>query len=128
MGNELDEKLDLTITTFEQPQSISDDLFVAPADAQVFDWCPNPATSGHREFPAGAVGRMGAPGGNFPYYVLVGRDGRVRKSAPMRSAGPQVDHKMATWLKMSKFPVQSCGGNPIEYETVMVAPMEIWFR
>ena len=128
MGNELDEKLDLTITTFEQPQSISDDLFVASADAQVFDWCPNPATSGHREFPAGAAGRMGAPGGNFPYYVLVGRDGHVRKSAPMRSAGPQVDHKMATWLKMSKFPVQSCGGNPIEYETVMVAPMEIWFR
>jgi len=128
MAKELDEKLDVTITTFEQPGPISEDLFVSPADAQVFDWCPNPTTSGHREFPPGAVGRMDAPGGNFPYYVLVGRDGHVKKSAPMRSAGSVVDHKMATWLQMAKFPVQSCGGTPVEYETVMVAPLEIRLR
>lgn len=125
---EFDEKLDATITTFDRPKSISEDLFVSPADAQIFDWCPNPTTSGHIEFPSGAVGRMGAPGGTFPYYVLVGRDGHVKRSAPMRSAGRQVDHKMATWLQMARFPVQSCGGNPVEYETVMVAPLEIWFR
>jgi hypothetical protein len=128
MIRELDEKLDVTITTFEQPESIYEDLFVSPADAQTFDWCPNPITSGHIEFPSGAVGQMDAPGGNFPYYVLVGHDGHVKKSAPMRSAGPQVDHKMATWLQMAKFPIKSCRGNPVEYETVMVAPLEIRFR
>lgn len=126
--NELDEKLDVTITTFEKPESISEDSFVSPPDAQIFDWCPNPTISGHIELPSGAVGRMDAPGGTFLYYVLVGRDGRVKKSAPMRSAGPQVDHKMATWLHMAKFPVQSCGGNPVEYETAFFTPLAIQFR
>ncbi len=127
MAKELDEKLDVMITTFEQPESISEDLFVSPADAQIFDWCPNPSASGHIEFPSGTVGQMAAPGATFPYYVLVGRDGHVKRSAAMRSAGPQVDHKMATWLQMAKFPVRSCGGNPVEYETVMVAPLSIRF-
>ena len=125
---EFDEQLDVTITTLEEPKSLSEDLFVSPADAQVFDWCPKPTRSGHLEFPPGPVGRMDSPGANFAYYVLVGRDGRVKRSAPMRSAGTPVDHKMATWLKMAKFPVESCGGNPVEYETVMSAPLEIWFR
>ena len=128
IAKELDEKLDVTITRFEELESISEDLFVSPDGAQTFDWCPNPTTSGRLEFPPGAVGQMGAPGGTFPYYVLVGRDGHVKRSAPMRSAGPQVDHKMATWLRMAKFPVHSCTGNPVEYETVMFAPLEIWFR
>lgn len=125
---QLDEKVEVTITRFEQPESIPEDLFVSPDSAQTFDWCPDPTTSGRIESPPGTVGRMDAPGANFPYYVLVARDGHVKKSAPMRSAGRLVDEKMAAWLRMAKFPVRSCGGNPVEYETVMIAPLEVRFR
>ena len=122
VAKELDEKIEITITTFEQPESTSEDLFVSPPEAQIFDWCPNPTISGRLEFPRGTVGRTDAPG-MFFYDVLVGRDGRVKGSAPMRSAGPQADHKMATWLQMAKFPVRSCGGNPVEYETPIITPL-----
>lgn len=124
---ELDEKIDVRITTFEQTDSIPEDLFVSPNGAQTLDWCPNPTTSGRTEFPPGSFVQGNASGGKFPYYVLVGRDGHVKQSAAMRSAGPQVDHKMATWLQMAKFPVRSCGGHPVEYESVMFAPLEIRF-
>lgn len=125
ISNELDEKLAVTITTLEELKAIPEDAFAPLAGAQALDWCSKPTAKGTLQFPSGILGELDPPGSMFPYYVLVGRDGRAQKSMPMRSAGPHIDDQMAARLRMSKFPIQSCGGNAIEYETVVPAPVEI---
>lgn len=124
-NKESDAKLEVKITTLEETKTAPVDEAAPPAGAEVLDWCSKPATKGNLEFPSAILGVLDPPGGTFPYYVLVGRDGRAEKIAPMRSAGSRIDEQMATRLRMSKFPIQSCEGNPIEYETVVIAPIAV---
>jgi hypothetical protein len=124
----LDEKLEIRVETFARVKTFAPGLFAAPPGAEAHDWCSSPIAAGSLQIDRGSLLKIDPPGSVFAYYVLVGRDGLVEKSVPIRQGGPFVDVRMAERLRMARFPILSCRGNAIEYETVIEAPIRIRFR
>jgi hypothetical protein len=124
----LDEKLDIRVETFAKVKTFVAGLFEPPAGTEAHDWCSSPVPAGSLQIDRGSLFKVDPPGSVFAYYVLVGRDGRAEKSVPIREGGSFVDVRMAERLRMARFPILSCGGNPIKYETVVEAPIRVRFR
>jgi len=124
----LDEKVDIRLEIFAKVMTFADGLFAAPPGTEAHNWCPSPVAAGSLQIDRGTLLKLDPPGSVFAYYVLVGRDGHVEKSVPVREGGSFVDVRMVERLRMAKFPILSCRGDPIEYETVIEAPIKIRFR
>ncbi len=124
----LDEKLEIKLETFAEVRTFAADLFTPSSGTEARDWCSDPVSDGSIQIAEEPLYKVDPPGSVFAYYVVVGRDGHVVKSVPIRQGGPFVDVRMAQRLRMAKFPILSCGGRPIEYETVIQAPIRIRLR
>lgn len=123
--NDFDLRIDLETKTIEQAISFAQDVFTPPVGAESRDWCSKPDTKGKLSWTFGPLVKVNPPGSIVAYYVLVGRDGKVEKSIPLRSGGISVDERLNQWFRGSRFPVLSCGNKAIEYETVQYAPIQV---
>jgi hypothetical protein len=120
---ESDEKLEIKIETLSQGMTLPESVFTPPDNAVAYDWCSNPVADGNVQIDFRPILELDPPGAVYAYYVLVGRDGRVKKWAPSRSGGKFVDERMEMRFREAKFPTLSCGNKPIEYETQLNAPI-----
>jgi hypothetical protein len=122
--HEFDLGLEIEVVILEQVNRFDDDIFVPPDHASESDWCAKPDTThDSRDWNDMPQITMRPPGGYFSYYVLVGRDGRFHKFAPLRSAGKQFDGRVEEWVRGARFGTESCAGKPIEWELVFTPPI-----
>lgn len=109
------ETLEVKVETVEQASQFADSVFLPPAGATVFQWCPDPVQKGSLYPP-----RISSPlnAENLAYYLLVGRDGLVVKSVPLLIPNQRTEQLTTQWLQKAKFPIEVCHGQPIEYERI----------
>jgi hypothetical protein len=125
-------KAEIDVSEFKETDTFQDGAFVAPAGAQVRDWCAKPEVvvperagqPGHTSrasfMPVDLIPpifhaseRVGSRYSSYQ-YILVGPDGRPEVETPVVSAvtGRQLI------LRGESYPVHSCNGKGIEYEMV----------
>jgi len=109
---------EVTIETLEDVKQFDGNPFVPPAGAEARDWCLTLGTpppfddSGRPMFSPDEIAKLSE------FFVLVGADGKVKESAPVRvDIDPAGEQKIQSWLKRARFPIQNCGTEPVEYET-----------
>jgi hypothetical protein len=117
-----DESLEVNIEKLEPVTRFANEVFVPPDGAVSRDWCAKSEiakqpgqSSVSRVLFSGLLSQK--PKGFRGYYLQVASNGRVVKMAELYSDG--------TWKEVDKnelgqenFPAHSCGGKPIDYETV----------
>ena len=111
-------KIEANVETLENVTKFDGDPFTPPAGAAVRDWCSTLAAAPSLEdydqpsFPQDELKKLSE------FFVLVGADGRVVQTEPVRAAAdPEGQQKVAAWIKTARFPIQNCGTIPVEYET-----------
>jgi hypothetical protein len=114
------ETLEMRVKMLQQVTAFSESVLTPPPGAIVRDWCSNPKKSGKWADPESP--KLSATNTNIApqYYVLVGRDGRAEKSAPVVSGTASIDAVVERWIQSAKFAVSRCGDKPIEYEEIIV--------
>jgi hypothetical protein len=115
------ESLEISVDKLETVARFADEVFVPPAGASSRDWCANP--DGVRPLDRNLFAKLTVgfalshvPKGFRGYYAQVGANGRVEQAAEIYADGTarrSVDRD----LNGARFPVHSCAGKPIEYET-----------
>ena len=123
--HQYDEKVEVEVKILEQATAFDKDVFVPPDGSDVRDWCADPDAKGKETHGSVPTFNMHSPGSLYAYYVVVGIDGRVKKTAAMRSIESSMDDRMREWLQTWRFPVISCNGKPIEQETVVQVPIQV---
>jgi hypothetical protein len=118
------ETIEATVETFVAVDAFADSVFTPPEKAEVHDWCPSPVHENQPSKPPAPAHpndhwlRMNAL---TAYYLLVGKDGYVKKGLLLHSSGDATSDKFAALLyKKTKLGIRTCGGKPIEYETIAV--------
>jgi len=99
----------------------ADDVFVPPDGTSSRDWCAKPEVAKQPD-PSSItrllVGLLSQKSKGFRgYYFQVASNGSVQKMAALYSDGTAKEVKKED-VGRENFPIHSCGGKPIEYETV----------
>jgi hypothetical protein len=115
------EHLEIRIENLEEVKAFAESVFAPPTQAVARDWCPSPVQAEKDTDPAPPIFHMFNLDVLPAFYVLIGRDGRAEKFAPLISANEPGDTVIGQWVHTAHFPVRTCGEKPIEYEFV-VAP------
>ena len=115
------ESLEIRVDKLETVARFADELFVPPAVASSRDWCANPdgVTPLDRNLFAKltvAFALSHVPKGFRGYYAQVGANGRVEEAAEIYADGT-ARRSGDRDLNGARFPIHSCAGKPIEYET-----------
>ena len=116
-----DESLEVHIEKLEPVTRFADDVFVPPDSASSRDWCAKPEVAKQPD-PSSIsrllMGLLSQKSKGFRgYYVQVASNGRVEKMAALYSDGTATEVDKED-VGRENFPIHSCGGKPIEYETV----------
>ncbi len=115
-----DENMDIRITTLAVATDFPEGVFTPQLGAAVSDWCAAPVEKGETSPGFGRI-ILHEPA-LVAYDLLIARDGKVEKSAPLRPADPNEDTQLNTWFREARFPKKFCGANPIEYERLFYLP------
>lgn len=121
-----DESLEVSVEKFESVTHFADEVFVPPAGASSRDWCAKPEVAKQLDpdlFPRLLSGGLFSPEpkGFRGYYFQVGSDGSVERFAEIYSDGTARRTTRGD-PSLGRFPIHSCGGKPIEYETFFIVP------
>src|SRR5579862_2191429 len=109
-----DENMDIKITTLAVGTDFPEGVFTPQVGAAVSEWCAAPVEKGETSPGFGRI-TLHEPA-LVAYDLLIARDGKVKKSAPLRPADANEDAQLNAWFRDVKFPKKLCGANPIEYE------------
>jgi hypothetical protein len=116
---EFGDAIEVKVDVLDRVAEFDPNVFIPSRESIARDWCSKPVTRGTWPDPwASPMLTMMSSERLVAYYVLVGQDGRVKKSAPMQAAIKEVDSRVESWLATVRYPVESCNGKPIEHETV----------
>ena len=118
IGNE---SLEINVDKLETVARFADELFVPPAGASSRDWCANPDGVTPLDWNLFAKLTVGltlshVPKGFRGYYAQVGANGHVEQAAEVYADGT-ARRSGDRDLNGARFPIHSCAGKPIEYET-----------
>jgi len=118
------ESLEISVTKLEQVARFDDEAFVPPSGASPRDWCANPGGVKTPEWNLFAkltigVAQSHVPKGFRGYYAQVGADGRVEQAEEIYADGTARRSRDRD-LNEARFPIHSCAGKPIEYETTEI--------
>lgn len=121
IGNE---RLDVRVQNLEVASRFGSDVFAPPPGATAYDWCATPDIGKQkgedlfswwsRRHPI--TGPTPASFHLQAYYANVAPDGRIDRLAMLYQNGSSKDVSLKT-VSDVRFPVHSCGGTPVEYET-----------
>lgn len=117
-----DEDMDIRIDIATLATELAERAFTPPPGAAASDWCATPLEKGATNPGLGLVVLLESPPALIAYYLSVRRDGKVARSFPLRPASPKIDNQLNAWFRIVKFPVKSCGGNPIDYGEFFYLP------
>jgi hypothetical protein len=115
------ETLEMHVTRLESVREFSESVFTPPPTASMRDWCADPKKSGKWMPPDAPILSFANNDTILLYYVLVGPDGQVEKSAPVVSVTGPIDATIERWIHEAKFAIWRCGDKAIEYEQI-IAP------
>lgn len=118
------EKIEIRVETLERGDFKEGD-FSAPEGIEARPWCAHPTFTGNMRFDSSLIGSTKGKPASAAYYVTVGTDGQVLKSGPLTRSAAFIDSEMAERLRHARFPVESCGGVPVEHERIMYAPIAV---
>lgn len=124
---EFGDAVEVRVDVLDRVAEFGSNVFVPSPESVARDWCSEPVTKGIRSYPLVPPVTMSPPLRLIAYYVLVGRGGRVEKSAPLHPAIKGVDSQVESWLASVRYPVDLCNGKPIEYEIVIQPPLHIQY-
>lgn len=115
------ETIEATVEKLETAGTFADSVFAPPDKAEVHDWCASPVHEGQAKLPppTRATDSWLRMQNLVAYYYLVGTDGRVKKKVLLHSSGDAgLDVLYSLPFEKGKPSVHTCGGKPIEYETI----------
>ena len=100
-------------------ESFPPDEFVPPAGSTRMHFCDNPKTTGEtRPFTGNAI-PVGLTDTEVAMYFQVSPLGAVRDAEVVYSTNPLKNKEILNWFVGTHFPVKSCAGQPIAYETIV---------
>ena len=117
---EFGDAVEVKVDVLDRVAEFDPNVFVPSRECITRDWCSKPIAKGTWPDPwtSQRLTTMYSPS-LVAYYLLVGQDGRVKKSAPMQAAMKDADLRVESWLATVRYPVELCNGQPIEYEIVI---------
>jgi hypothetical protein len=111
------ETLEVDVTKLEPVAQFADVVFAPPAGVTPHDWCANPDGPKHPGYMAPDDGFDNLlPDQILGYYLRVGRNGHAESVYVINEGGGFHEGRNSP-LTQGRFPVYSCAGKPIEYET-----------
>ncbi len=118
--------IEVTVDTLENVSKFPDGTFDPPPNSISRDWCLTLSSTlsmvdaNEPSFTQSQLDQLN------PFLVTVGPDGRVKQSDPIgRALNRENEDKVQSWLKMARFPIQSCGNKPVEYETFYAPELKV---
>jgi hypothetical protein len=89
--------------------------FEHSTDSRWRPWCANPEPADH----ISPIYSLEIPGsGTATVYISFGTDGGIHDARILKSSGPKRDAQILDALKREKWEAPTCGGRPVEVETV----------
>ncbi len=95
------------------------DEFVPPAGAMRMQFCETPETTGEVRPSTGNAIPIGLRDTEVAMYFQVSPLGGVKNAEVVYSTNPLKNREILNWFVGTHFPVRSCAGQPIEYETIV---------
>jgi hypothetical protein len=121
-----DETMDLRVEHLNPVLNFAEGVFAPPSGASSFDWCLNPGVERPKAsappflmlYP-GVLTSTGLDASGFhAFYMRIGPDGHISELAEIHRDGTarRLESRSIDHLKLF---VQTCGGKPAEYETLI---------
>jgi hypothetical protein len=101
-------------------ESFPADEFVPPAGATRMQFCETPETTGEVRPSTGNAIPIGLRDTEVAMYFQVSSLGGVKNAEVVSSTNPLKNKEILNWFVGTHFPVRSCAGQPIEYETIVI--------
>ena len=110
--------IEVKVERLAEATSFGPDVFVPPLNSEARDWCLHPSLAPGHYFHASPFPKTSPPGIFFPYYILTGTDGHIKKFISLNPSASQNDPAIAKWIRDANFPIWVCGSKPIENEVI----------
>ncbi len=110
--------IEVKVEKLQEVTSFSSDVFVPPLNSEARDWCLHPTPAPGHYFHTSPFPKTNPPGIFFPFYLLTGTDGHIKKFVPLNPSAPPIDPAIAKWIRYAQFPIWVCGSKPIESEEI----------
>lgn len=121
-----DETMELQVEHLNPVLHFAEGVFAPPPGASSFDWCLNPGVERPKASappfimlsPGGLTSTGLKASGFHAFYMRIGPDGHIRELAEIHRDGTarKLDSSSIDHVKLF---VQTCGGKPAEYETLI---------
>ena len=118
-----EEAIQIEVETLEKVTAFAPEVFQPVAKSVVRDWCPRPKLG--YSFTSLPFPRTNPVGLYYPFYLLTGTDGHIKKFIPLRSSTPPISPAVAKWIREAQFPIFVCGSVPLEDEQLFMYPFRI---
>ncbi len=112
------ETIEVKVEKLEEMTSFNPDAFAPPLNSEARDWCLHPAPAPGYYFVTSPFPKTDPPGIFFPFYLLTGTDGHIKKFISLNPSAPPIDPAIAKWIRYASFPIWVCGSKPIESEVI----------
>jgi hypothetical protein len=122
------ETLEVMVDRLVQAGAFANDVFVPPAGAVSYDWCPDPVKHRTGINPPEQAwedildrARMDPshrlnPPEYWSYFLVISPEGRVEEYIPIYHVDKEIDEEFGYYFKGARFPLRTCGNQPIRYE------------
>jgi len=100
-------------------QSFPADEFVPPVGSTQMHFCDAPEIVGDVRPYAEDAGVVRLRDTELTMYFQVSPVGSVRSAEVVYSTNPVMNKEILNWFVGTHFPVRSCAGQPVEYETIV---------
>lgn len=100
-------------------QTFAADEFTAPKGATRSHFCESPEVSGSVNASSGNTVPIGFRNIEVDMYFQVTPAGAVRNAQVVYSSDPIHDKEVLSWFVGTHFPIRTCSGTPVSYETMV---------
>ncbi len=100
-------------------QAFAQDEFKAPKEAQISNFCENPEMTGDVKPSTRGTIPVGFRDIEVDMYFQISPIGAVRYAEVVYSSAPLKNKEILNWFIGTHFPIQSCAGRPVGYETIV---------
>lgn len=112
------DSIDVSVDSLTLEGKFDENTFVPPVNAVTRDWCVAPQETAPSNYQMSR--RTIIEGVLLVYYVLVGPDGRAKNVVFLNDPLNSARSMALASAKGKPYPVHTCGGKPIEYETIVI--------
>ena len=110
---------EIQIQKLLHPQSFAADEFTPPKGASRTQYCESPETSGEVRPSARGTVPIGFKNIETAMYFQVSPQGGVQYAQVVYSSDPLENDEILHWFIGTHFPIKTCAGTPVGYETVI---------